>query len=727
MKTYSIKSCILLVLLSINLFSHSKHSSSDNHTHNRALGLTTPISLPDKKLLENAYKELPLGTVQAEGWLRQKLQRMAKGMTGNLDTLYEEVCGPRNGWLGGDGDVWERGPYWIDGLYPLSRLLGDPDLQKKANKWVEWTLNNQRENGQIGPYQIKDEDRKVPPPPGTQHDRADDWWPRMVMLKILMQHYSATQDPRVIDCMTKYFKYQLKELPNRPLFNEEDKKNGGSWWARRRGGDNLMAVYWLYHITGDEFLLELGDLVYSQTTPYTDQFLERVTIPQKRYEGSGEGFDYVPHNHNSYHCVNLAQGMKTPIIRYQADRDPRHLEAIKIAFADIERYHGQPHGLYGADEGMHGRSLTRGSEFCTAVEMMFSLEKMLEITGDITFADRLEMIAFNVLPTQATDDFSGKQYYQQANQISVTFGSRNFHNDNGDRLVFGLTSGYPCCTTNMHQGWPKFVSHLWMEPKDGGLAALLYSPSKVSKTINGEKVVIHERTQYPMEDEIRFVINTTGSVSFPLHLRVPSWCEQPLVTHNGSKLDINVEDGKIVLEKTWNDGDRLVLKLPNPIRTKRWHQNSASLYWGPLLFALKMKEEWSTRTEPSPHGKPYQEVRSTSTWNVAMLENEVKTPNEHFSIKKLGFNGKNFWNVDNAPLSIRVNGYIHETWDVYLQSAGPIPFSPQNPFHKKNYWRPKPIAYELIPYGCTTLRVCAFPTFNKPANIKDLWKDPSDY
>ena len=39
----------------------------------------------------------------------------------------------------------------------------------------------------------------------------------MVMLKVMQQYYTATQDRRVIDFMTRYFRYQLDELPKNPL------------------------------------------------------------------------------------------------------------------------------------------------------------------------------------------------------------------------------------------------------------------------------------------------------------------------------------------------------------------------------------------------------------------------------------------------------------------------------------------------------------------------------
>ena len=62
-------------------------------------------------LRPNPYLELPLGSIQPEGWLKEMLLRQKEGATGHLDEWYPRVMGSRNGWLGGDGDQWERGPY----------------------------------------------------------------------------------------------------------------------------------------------------------------------------------------------------------------------------------------------------------------------------------------------------------------------------------------------------------------------------------------------------------------------------------------------------------------------------------------------------------------------------------------------------------------------------------------------------------------------------------------
>ncbi len=656
-------------------------------------------------LAPKPYAELPLGAIAPRGWLEDELRRMAAGMTGNLDAWYPEVCGPRNAWLGGDGDTWERGPYWIDGLYPLARILKDDTLIAKAMRWIDWTLAHQRADGYLGPALVDEKARTRPAPKGAQVLKPDDWWPRMVMLKILQQHHGATGDPRVVDALRRYFRYQLQTLPSAPLKAPPGGK-GGSWWAEQRGADNLLVVLWLYNLTGEAWLLDLAQLIHRQTLPFTEIFLAGDVLKLSREHGQPPGF-----SHPAFHCVNLAQGVKAPLIRYQHDPDPRHLVAVTQAFQDIELLHGQPHGLYGADEGMHGRALDRGSEFCTAVEMMFSLEKMLEITGDPGFADRLERIAFNPLPTQATDNHHYRQYFQQANQVAVTARERAFYNDGGERLVYGLLNGYPCCTCNHHQGWPKFTQHLWLATADGGLAALVYAPSTVTARVgDGGEVAITADTQYPFDEDIRLRIAARAPVAFPLHLRIPGWCAEATVAINGTVLR-TAAGGRIErLVRTWRDGDVVTLHLPMRVRTSKWYEASVAVERGPLVYALRLAEEWTEVQRPAPAGatgpvhRGYLEVRTPDPWNFALLQSALAQSEKGFTVVRTGATAANPWSLDGTPIELRTAGVRLPDWTLHQHSAGPVPHSP--------VYRPDTsdrTALRLVPYGCTTLRIAAFP------------------
>ncbi|MDR0699003.1 MAG: glycoside hydrolase family 127 protein [Tannerella sp.] len=642
-------------------------------------------------LATKPYMELPLGAIKPSGWLEEQLKRMRTGMTGNLDKIYEKVMGPRNGWLGGDGDVWERGPYWIDGLLPLAYILNDRVLKEKVQPWIEWALASQQPNGYFGP----DTDRS--PEQGLQRSNARDWWPKMVVLKIMQQYYSATGDERIISFLTRYFKYQLEELPRTPL---------GRWtfWGEQRGGDNLMIVYWLYNITGDKFLLDLGTLIHRQTFDWTDVFLHRHSLSTQ----------------HSLHCVNLGQGFKEPVIYYQQSRDPQHLESVKAAVREMRRTIAFPMGLWGGDELLCFAEPTRGSELCTAVEMMFSLESMLEITGDVQWADHLERIAYNALPTQVTDDFSARQYYQQVNQVQVTRTWRNFSTPHDDTdILFGELNGYPCCTSNMHQGWPKFVQHLWFATSDNGLGALVYAPSSVTAKVSGNiPVTVTEETAYPFDESIRFKFTFPDKKQkkafFPFHLRVPGWCMSPVVRLNGVVVDVDAHAGDIArVGREWQDGDVLTLELPMQVKVDTWYGGAAVVERGPLIYALKMNEKWEKKMfEPSAvehYGPWYYEVTSDSPWNYCLSRRHLQPDAvaRHFTVEKSADVAVWPWTLQDAPITVRAKARRIPRWQICNGSVGPIQY-----FSQHDEIMSDEETIEFIPYGCTTLRITEFPVRN---------------
>jgi len=634
---------------------------------------------PKPGLIETPFQELPLGAIQAKGWLEEMLVRQKNGATGNLDKLYP-LMNQRNGWLGGDGDQWERGPYWIDGLLPLAYILNDKKLIDKVKPWVEWSLKSQTPDGYFGPS------KDYPEETGLQRDNSRDWWPKMVMLKVLKQYYSATGDKRVIKLMTNYFRYQLNELPKKPL-------DHWTYWAKYRGADNLMVVYWLYNITGDKFLLDLGEIIHKQSFDFTNAFLHTNLL----------------HKMGSIHTVNLAQGMKEPLVYYQAHPESLYVEAANKGFNDLRTFNGTANGLYGGDEALHGNNPTQGNEFCAAVEMMFTLESSLQITGAVNYADQLEKIAFNALPTQASDDYLTHQYFQQANQVMLTRQMRNFgDNHGGTDVCFGLLTGYPCCTSNMHQGWPKFTQNLWYVTPDDGIAALVYAPSQVSTKVAGNiPVTITEETSYPFEESVRFSIKTKSSVKFPFRLRIPRWCPSATIKVNGKVLANYKADQVVKIEQEWKTGDVVELLLPMHIFNTKWAENAMAVERGPITYALKIEEEFKKikNTADADIFGDYTEVHPASPWNYGLYDvNEAKI-NDYF---KAEFTGKKTlypWNLENAPIVIKTKGRKIPSWKLYNDMAGPLPYSHIYGLESDKLEE----TITLVPYGCTTLRISQFP------------------
>lgn len=639
-------------------------------------------------LIEKPLLELPLGAIKPKGWLKEKLISQKNGATGHLDKLYAKVMGDRNGWLGGDGDQWERGPYWIDGLLPLAYILDDKELQSKAQRWVEWAIKSQQENGYFGPS--KDYDNE----PGLQRNNAHDWWPKMVMLKILQQYYAATADQRVVTLFDKYFRYQLKTLEEKPL---------GHWtfWSEYRSGDNLQAVYWLYNITGSAYLLELADILHEQGYDFTNKFSARNMLATQ----------------GSIHCVNLAQGLKEPVIFYQQSKDKKHLDAVKQGLSDIKLFNGQAQGMYGGDEALHGNAPTQGSELCSAVEFMYSLEKMVEITGDVDFAEHLEKIAFNAIPTQISEDFMSRQYFQQANQIQIKRQMYNFDiNHGGTDLVFGLLTGYPCCTSNMHQGWPKFVQNLYYATTDKGIASMIYGASEVRVKVGSkdEEVFIDQKTEYPFEDEFAFTINHSNKngITFPYYFRIPTWTSGAQIWINDEEWKQTLKPGsRVAINRLWKNADKIRVKFPMQYNFEVYNERSRSIERGPLVYALDIpgKEEWKTfqQEEQVLYGEKYKEVTPLAPWNYGLVNFKKEDMKEAILFNKNNsYNPLKPWTRENAPVEIKLKAYVLPHWKEYNGMAGPIPSGDMYGVSWKNLEEKE---IRLIPYGCTTLRISQFP------------------
>src|SRR5579863_8705863 len=177
---------------------------------------------------------------------------------------------------------------------------------------------------------------------------------------------------------------------------------------------------------------------------------------------------------------------------------------------------------------------------CAVVESMFSLEEIIGITGDVRYMDALERITFNAPPSQTTDDYNNKQYFQVANQPIIAKGVFDFSLPFGREMnnVLGMRSGYTCCLANMHQGWTKYAQHLWYKTQDNGIASFIYGPNKLVTTVgkNNAEVSINEVTDYPFGDEIGFEVSAPKPAEFDWKLRIPSWCAEGIVTLNGKEL-----------------------------------------------------------------------------------------------------------------------------------------------------------------------------------------------
>src|ERR1700730_4686261 len=617
-------------------------------------------------LAKSVFYPFPLGAIRPKGWLLEQLRVQAQGLSGHLDEFWPDLS-IESGWLGGPGESWERGPYFLDGLVPLAHLLQDHTLLAKANKWIDWTLQNQASTGMIGP------------------SKNDDWWPRMVMLKVLTQHEEATGDPRVTPAMQRYFAYQLGELANRPLRD----------WGKYRWQDELLSIVWHYNRTGDPDLRHLAHLRHLQGYGWRSQFdnFQYTTRASAKELGLQEGKP-LPEIAMQTHGVNNAMAVKSSALWWLFSNDTSDRGGVERQLALLDLYHGMPTGMFSADEHYAGKNPSQGVELCAVVENMFSLECAIAVLGTPAMGDQLERIAFNALPGAFTDDMWAHQYDQQPNQIECTEGQRPWTTNGPESNLFGLEPNFGCCTANMHQGWPKFTSHLWMVTAQGGIAAIAYAPSELRTQIASVPVRVEEETAYPFEGEIRLTFRPAHPVRFPLALRIPRWAEPPAAYLNGKAIK-NVRAGEFTtVTREWKPGDQVQLTFPMKVRTERSYNNSLVVRRGPILFSLDVETEWKKlRTRGMTADW---EARPTSAWNYGLLTNGSELP--HTEKVRVANAGDSVFSRKGAPVSLELRGAKIPEWKAADGVAGELPQSPVSGGGLET-------ALTLVPYAAAKLRV----------------------
>jgi hypothetical protein len=621
-------------------------------------------------LNESAFYPLPLGQIAPAGWLHAQLQIQADGLSGHLDETWPDV-GPNSGWLGGTGESWERGPYYLDGLIPLAYLLQDSRLKAKAQRFIDWTLGSQGADGMFGPKSNQD------------------WWPRMVMLKALTQYAEATADARVVPFMHRYFLFQLEQLPISPLRD----------WGRFRWQDNVMTVLWTYNRVGDPKLLELAKLLHSQGHDWVAEF---ESFPYKKKMGRdviarGEGLKDLA---LSTHGVNNGQAVKAGPLWYLVSGNAADKDGAHRMMTELDEYHGLPNGMFSCDEHFAGRNPSQGSELCTVVEYMFSLEQALAITGDVALGDRLEKLAFNALLGTMTDDMWAHQYNQEPNQVECSMHTKPWTTDGPASNLFGLEPNFGCCTANFNQGLPKFASSLIMMSRDHGLAVTSYAPCEANLLVRGTPVRLVQETEYPFRGRVRLTIHQDRPANFPLDLRIPVWAEGTTLSLNGKPQPAPVAGSFARLQRTWAPGDAVEINFPMNPRVTEGFQDSVAIERGPIVFSYDIGEDWLKLRDRGMTAD--WQVYPTTPWNYAV---RLSGAENHGIRVSEGDVGAMPFSRKATPISVEVTARKLPQWVAVDGVADPVPASPVQSTEPDETIR-------LIPYAAAKLRITSFPTLS---------------
>lgn len=602
---------------------------------------------------------------------------MSDGLAGHQYEFYHIV--QHSPWLGGYSEysVLNEGlPYWFNGLVPLAYGLNDTRLKLQVLDASDYILNHQQADGWLGPEAIGDRDL----------------WGRFPLFLGLWQLVEAepSRAAKIIPAMHRFVSLMHSMLVDNIGYEQI--------WGRVRYPDMLISLQWLYEYypeSNQQALLETMYLLDASGFDWSgfwteDNFLfaDLDTI-QPPITDKSPLFPFT-------HGVNAAQGLKAGATIYRFTGNVSLLQNNREGVNWTFLYHGDPAGSIIGDERESGINANRGSELCTAVEVMYSMSYLYQMLGDNYFADRCELAAFNALPVSITGDHWARQYLALASEpyAEELDGANPFWNVGNNGIIYGLEPNYPCCTVNMPQGLPKFLSASFVRVGENGIGHALLGPAQVSATtVSNISLDITCTTNYPFSSILEY--NIAASAPFTLYLRVPSWFvladSSVSINDNGASYPLDPDPSTGMMPISLPVGDSTVrYTIGANIRVEPRANSTVAIYHGSLLYALDVGQTisalapdfynvtYANGSEPYNTSMPIVPAQvhdyaftNTTPWNIAVdistlvfhstanNSNETALPNPIFDYGA-------------APTFITGRG-CQITWPLYNGLPAPLP------------------------------------------------------
>ena len=638
---------------------------------------------------------LPLGAIRARGWLARQMQVEARGMSGLMDELEPDMI--QNPYItrskkDGVSTAWcaeISATYWA-GLVQLAFTLDNPGLKKKAGKWVNGILAAQEPDGYLGSYRTTD----------NRKQDANAWGVAWAV-RALMGFYEVTGRVEVLEaCRRGLLWFVTHWKKHKPAYC---------------GPMIIESLVEVFQHTGDRRLLDWAE-------EYMAALERQPVFPNSVSALAGPQLDY-----NSAHAVAYGIWLPLPAILSTANGRRDYLKASEQAARKVVTKCFQRTGAPSSNnEHLSPPGGACETEYCNFATYAGAFSWLARITGKPLYGDLVEKIVFNGSQGAKKKDGRAIAYMSSPNQYYATSASSTFAN-RPDGEVYAPVYPVACCPVQSVRVLPEYVRGLCLADKSGGLVMPCYGPCRITcAPLPGLRLEIEEKTDYPFRETVEFTLTLNQPARLPIRFRIPGWCSAARLTVNGASVRTAFRPGSYAkILRTWRSGDVIRLTLPMEVKTmevKDWTLSKTpplAVERGPLLFSLPIKTEWkaipgSPLTPLPPDWSwfdAFPVMKKTAgeerlawlcTWNFALSHERLRVPGA-IRVNENRLGSAMPW--VRSPVKIRLPARrFMSAFNLYTKKNLQVHAGPDGLLGQDEW-------IELVPYGCTNLRVSYFPSY----------------
>ena len=543
-----------------------------------------PVSFTKVEITDNFWKErietnrkvtIPIAFKRSEETGRIKNFKVAGG-------LEEGTFNTRRGY--DDSDVYKV----MEGAaYSLSQHP-DPKLEKYLDTLISYVAAAQEDDGYL--FTVKTihglseehRDAKLPKWVGVEKDGSHELYNLGHMYEAAVAHYRATGKHNFLDIAIKsadlvdeVFGWgKLEEVPGHQEIE--------------------IGLVKLYEVTGEKRYLDLSKF-----------FLD------KRGENPGKGTYNQTHKKvveqdkavgHSVRAVYMYAGMADMAALSGDDAYVEAMEKLWHDIVDTKLYIIGGIGAAGGHEGFGDHyelpNFRAYNETCAAIANVFWNQRLFLTHGDAKYADVFERSMYNNVLSGVSLSGDAFFYPNRLESRGTTVRSEWFNTS--------------CCPSNVSRFLPDVPGYIYAHD-DADIYVNLFISSKTNLSIKGNEVALTQTSGLPWSGDVGFEVNPKKSKPFALKIRIPGWAsdspipsdlytfksllkEKTVIKVNGVVVEYTVDKGYAVVQRTWNQGDKVEMDFPYELRIVESHPNIAenkgrvAFQVGPIVYCVEGKD-----------------------------------------------------------------------------------------------------------------------------------------
>ncbi|MFG6400593.1 MAG: glycoside hydrolase family 127 protein [Parabacteroides distasonis] len=468
--------------------------------------------------------------------------------------------GEHSGIFFDDSDVYKA----LEGMAYSLINNPDPELEKKADEWIDKFAAAQQPDGYINTfYTLTGLDKRW-----TNMDKHEMYCAGH-MIEAGVAYYQATGKRKLLDVCIRMTDHMMSQFgPGKRHWvpgHEEIELALVKLYQTTQEQKYLDFAYWLLEERGH------GHGTMGDEGKWDPVYYQDIVPVRQLTDISG----------HAVRCMYLYCGMADVAA---LKNDTGYIAAMDRLWDDVVHRNMYITGGIGSSRDNEGftedydlPNLDAYCETCASVGMVLWNQRMNQLTGDTKYIDVLERSLYN--GALAGISLGGDRFFY----VNPLESKGDHHRQEW--------YGCACCPSQLSRFLPSIGNYIYAS-SDDALWVNLYIGNTGQIRIGETDILLTQETDYPWDGSVKLTISTSQPLEKEIRLRIPDWCKTYDLSINGKRINVPKEKGYAVI-KDWKSQDVIALDMDMPVEIVaadphvKENFDKRAIQRGPLVYCME--------------------------------------------------------------------------------------------------------------------------------------------